>query len=163
MVKFRRRLTDFLARLLPLLGAVASKLVVCLINIFFISLWPTLPLALPHCTTVSDRACRRQRCASERSQVAGKISFSLLMHAREAHIQQQRTAMRKALILLCMLTHNTRDTYIYALLQYHTYDYMQYLFYKIYSTCTGISIKVHQYSHTTRGIKSLRVTPCCCR
>ena len=34
-------------------------------------------------------------------------------------------------------------------LQYHTYVYKQYPFYKIYSTCTAISIKVRQYSPTS--------------
>ena len=122
--------------------------------------------------------------------------FFSLMHAREARVQQQRTAMRKALILQCMLTHgcisivrplaiilslakwhrkrlcminlNTRDTSTYKqtittpCICWHAVQ----KFYTIYSTCTAISIKVHQYLHTvytSRGIKSSRVTPCCCR
>ena len=201
-----------------------AKLVVCLTNIFYIYV-TTLPHCttfqfnvavlkfythslnvfgackiLLDVTYQAKRGWRlvrdRQRRASEKSQVAGKKPFSPLMHAREARIQQQRTAMRKALILLCMLTNgcisivrplaiilslakshrkrlcminlNTRDTSTYKqtittpCICWHAVQ----KFYTIYSTCTAISIKVHQYLHTvytSRGIKSSRVTPCCCR
>ena len=63
---------------------------------------------------------------------------------------------------VCIIHRHIRDTYSYA--YYNTIHIMftWYLFYKLYSTCTAITIKVNQNSHTSRGMKSLRATPWCC-